>query len=652
MTPLLGAQAAVLYLLPVIFVAVLLLLRTSSAELARGASPHGALTRLAMSVPIVLGADVLAVLLLGFCVPLGTSVVIVRVLWTFGAVAYGVRHRRGLSLAPMRVALLPLALAALAGALGTLPFCETSFTLNAWDREWHIPLVASLEGQRLPFSNVFEPARLRYHYLGDVIAAALRVLSGNVASAAAALSLAHDLFFFLTGAWLALLSFGLGRRRWLFGVFAGASILLHGPGQRALAGDYDGFAFHPFSRLSYRPHVPISLFALVAFSGSLAVLAARAPTPDPQPIGTPLQRLRAMAWPPRVALLASMMLLAMSDETSAAVLGAAMAFVWLANPRVLAERRLAAFGFLIALALALIVPNFVFTATLAPGGPVQSSTWSAPRLVSLGGTVLPLARAEAKWVLLQVLAPVVAAILALVFAVPSVRSRGRLAMLVFPCAVLLVCLILGTVLTVNGVGPESQRFFVAPFLAALVPAILTVPSAKGSTGRPLALGLTVLTLAIPATYTLLFLPWQLRTARGVGISGEMGTPSNKMYPRDLYAANCRRDAGARTFDAAEDVYVDESGFMSWAGCRASRVAGTTTTVWPVRIYPVVGGKGQLPQLLANVQGDSFSAICNRNGASDAFCTELTTSRACAAEGRWFVRCEFRRDEAREFLSRP
>ncbi|RYG19695.1 hypothetical protein EON82_21145, partial [bacterium] len=361
--------AGVLYFLPIVLVASFLLFTGGTLAWSRGPSAQGALARIALAVPVTVALDTLATLLLTIVFPLGTSAIIARALWTVGALALFVRHRGALRLATLRPALPTVAVAVSTSVLAVWPFRETSHTLNAWDREWHVPLASSLQAQTLPFSNVFEPSRLRYHYLGDVVAAILRTFSGNALSSAAGLSLSHDLFVGLTAGWLATLVTALGRRRQIVALFGGIGLALHGPMLRTLNADYDGYAYHPFSRLSYRPHVPIAFFALTTFAGTLALLAARSPLREPALEGRVWRRLTRVRWLPRLALLSSMMLLSLTDETSAALVGAALAFVWLFNPRLLAERRGWAMLWLVLLALALIVPNFAFTGSLAPGGP-------------------------------------------------------------------------------------------------------------------------------------------------------------------------------------------------------------------------------------------------------------------------------------------
>ena len=64
----------------------------------------------------------------------------------------------------------------------TVAFLSTlSYGYVIWDREAHIPLVSSLRTQSFPFDWALVPvAPLKYHYLGDAIAAMLQSLSGDV----------------------------------------------------------------------------------------------------------------------------------------------------------------------------------------------------------------------------------------------------------------------------------------------------------------------------------------------------------------------------------------------------------------------------------------------------------------------------------------
>ncbi len=90
--------------------------------------------------------------------------------------------------------------------LGVLISRTLSVPCAIWDRLWHIPLVTSMRGQRVPFYNVFERhGQLFYHYLGDAHAAMLQALSLDPHPCASnALSRSHDILFGLLG-----LAFGL-----------------------------------------------------------------------------------------------------------------------------------------------------------------------------------------------------------------------------------------------------------------------------------------------------------------------------------------------------------------------------------------------------------------------------------------------------------
>ena len=191
-------------------------------------------------------------------------------------------------------------------------------------------------------------------------------------SSSRSLALAHDLFLGLTAAWLALLARGAGARRLWACALGGATLVWHGPWPRQFHPDYDGYAYHLFAQLSYRPHVPLALFAMTGFVGALTVRAAP---------GLRVPPLRTLS-----ALVASVSILSISDETSVGILGLSLGITWLFAPRILGFRRRGGLLALLALGAAVVVPNRLFSASLSPGSPVQSIEFAwPPRIPSMLG---------------------------------------------------------------------------------------------------------------------------------------------------------------------------------------------------------------------------------------------------------------------------
>src|SRR6266498_2191351 len=162
---------------------------------------------MAAAIPAVVAADLVGTMMLCWIFRLEVAAGVSRALWIAGAALwYDRRHRRpGLPLerpaAVDRHVLAGLAAAALV-AIALSVILSRPYAL--WDRELHIPLVAALRGQRLPFQNSYDPGiALHYHFSGDVLAAMLQTYSLDVLNASLALSLAHDVMFALIGVTLA-----------------------------------------------------------------------------------------------------------------------------------------------------------------------------------------------------------------------------------------------------------------------------------------------------------------------------------------------------------------------------------------------------------------------------------------------------------------
>jgi hypothetical protein len=584
--------------------------------IAASARRESTLAELVLLVPIAIGADLAAILLLTHLVPLGMSAWLVRGAWLVGGAGWLALRRaprpRWPRELPFRVWLFALA----AGVLTVLPFLAISRTYNIWDREWHNPLAASLGGQTLPFHNVYEPSVvLRYHFTGDVVAAVLRALSMNVLSSSRSLALAHDLFLGLTAAWMTLLARGLGARRlWACALFA-VAVVWHGPWPRKLASNYDGYSFFLFAQLSYRPHVPVSLFAMTSFVGALVVLGRNL-----------VGRGRVLA-----ALAASASILATSDETTIGVLGLSLGIVWLFAPRIVAERRTHGLVALGVLGAAVLLPNLIFSASFSPGGPVQAARWHwPPALAPLEGASTPLFSGAGGWILLLALGPVLACALALAITWMRGRDGGVGRLVTFGVVVTLMCLVFATCLTVNNSPAESQRFFVAPFIATLVPSVALLAVVGRSA---VARALMIAGLGIPAIYTVYF---NRHEAEEMHEKGFYGGPHNALIPESLFDVDCRKATGAQLTDRPRPVYVDQTGFYLFAVCRPLFAPGESRG-WPLKMSPHLDPVTQLREL--GPMGGDTEAFCRADAKRDVVCARLTaTPGRCVAEGSAFLRC--------------
>ena len=612
--------AAVGFLLPVLVLV---------GALARRESTLG---DVALLVPIAIGVDLAAILLVTQVVPLGIGAWLVRGAWLAGGAA-SIAFRKGpRPRAPRALPMGALLMALAAGVLAVLPFLVISRTYNIWDREWHNPLVASLGGQTLPFHNVYEPrAVLRYHFTGDVVAAVLRALSLDVLSSSRSLALAHDLFLGLTAAWMTLLARGLGARRLWMSALCAVAVVWHGPWPRKLSSSYDGYSFFLFAQLSYRPHVPVSLFAMASFVGALVLLAR--PRPG-------IAKGRVLA-----ALAASASILATSDETTIGVLGLSLGIVWLFAPRVLDERRKTGLIALAVLGAAVLGPNLAFSASLSPGGPVQAARWHWPPALSpLEGASTPLFSGAGGWILLLALGPVVCCALALAVTWVRDRNRGVARLVALGAVVTLMCLVFATCLTVNNSPAESQRFFVAPFIVTLVPAVALLGVVERSA---LARALLVLGLGIPAVYTVYFNRHEAEEMRAKGF---YGGPHSPLVPESLFDVDCREVAAARLTDQPRAVYVDQAGFYLFAVCRPLFAPGENRG-WPVKMSPHLDPLTKLRELGA--MGGDTEAFCRADDRRDLVCKRLTADPArCIAEGAAFLRCPITNDDRTALLGPP
>ena len=303
---------------------------------------------------------------------LETAALVSRGIWLAVAGAVVVRRRRrGLRLAWPRA--IPRGAALQAGLLALLAL-GVSLSLSRpcaiWDREWHIPLVASLRGQRLPFMNVYEPSGgLYYHFTGNVLAAMLQAFSGDALHASLALSLAHDLTFLLLGAELGLLLWAVGIRRATLAALVLAATLLAGPvtllrePERKLV---SGHSIVNFLSLSFRPHVSLAYLLTLGFVGFVLAGLRR------DRIAVVMRRL----WP-SLGLVAAA--LTLTDESSLTLLALGLGALWLCDPALLGTDRRR--GLLVGLGAAAVVAvtALLFVGAIGPHAPRYGMALVVPR---------------------------------------------------------------------------------------------------------------------------------------------------------------------------------------------------------------------------------------------------------------------------------
>jgi len=595
-----------------------------------------ALWDVALQIPVAVAADLFVTLLLTRVFPLEVSAFVVRGLWVAAAVVVVARRRRrsaDRSAWPRALPAWTVVAAVAAGVIAVVPFLPLSRSFNIWDRDWHSPLTSSLQAQTLPFHNVYDPTVVfHYHFSGDVVAAVLRAYSFDVLSSSRGLGLAHDLFLGLTAAWLTLVARGVGTRRLWACALGAATIVWHGPWPRQFQPEFDGYAYHLFAQLSYRPHVPLSLFGMTTFVGALTLQAAP---------GLRVPPLRSLG-----ALVASVSILSISDETSVGILGLSLGLTWLFIPQILGFSRARGVLALLAIGAALVVPNALFSASLSRGGPAQSAAFDwPPRFPSILGTSTPLFSEEGHFLLFIAIGPVVACWLALAASAVAARSRGVGRLVLFGAVVTVVSMGLATTLTVNHAVQEGQRFFEAPFAATLVPVIALVGAL-----RPTAFtrGLLLLGLGIPSVYTLYFNRYETTTLHA---SGYESGPSNAVFPDDLFEVDCRRVAGAHLGERARPIYVDAAGYYLYTTCRPVFTPGGVPPQWPVKIYAHVTPVEQLREI--GPLGGDTEAICRTDSKRDALCARVAAVPArCTVEGTAFLRCPVSPEDRAAVLGTP
>ena len=629
--------------------AALMLLPTALA-LTLCARRDRALGYLAAVIPAAVAVDLLLVLVLCRLMPLELAAFASRVVWVGGGAWIWWRARRRADgpawpAALDRQALLGLALAA--GAAFALSLV-LSRPAAIWDRELHIPLVSSLRGQRIPFSNVFEPGRgLHYHFTGDVLAAMVQAFSFAALNASLALSLAHDVLYALIALSLGLMMLASGRKAPHLVVLGVVAVLLSGPCvlRFGVGEPYLGYNYYGFYNWAYRPHLVLELLML---SGLTAVLLARGAAPAPAPAPVPAER---GTWQGTGLLAAMMALLAVTDEASTAILGLCLGLAWLVDPGLIAPTRRGGALLLAALALAFVGTNLLFDASLAIGSPVQKLALVAPRAGGVQQPAIPLTKADA-WIALLadtvVIWAIAAAVAIAVFWTRSLATarRAGAGLLTFLAALFLTSFVMLTTVEMNRMPAESHRFVTAAlwiFPAVGVLAFDWWPPATFR--RVLVLG----ALGLGGFSTLLWL------------SHYRSHPTPETWFRQrgqgLHNANCRTFAGAHLGDTPALVYVESSVFYSYAGCRPTYVAGKRGA-WhlEMRLRPTLGLDGfrQLDREMLKPD-EPIAAICPAGrtpGDVDAVCAYALTRVPCTPEGTSYLRCPLSPSDRRAIVAQP
>ena len=622
MVDLVGVGAVILYLVPVLV-----------CWLAR-ARRERPLCEIALDVPLAVALDLLLTLLVARFVLLSNAVLIVRALWVVGgAVLVGRRFWRAdrpewpSALGRSEVL---TGIVGAAGAAGmSLMFLRPCLV---HDTRWHTPLVASMQGQSIPFHNVYELKEpLAYHYAGNAIGASIRTLSFDVLHTAAALGLAHTTMFALFGASLGLFLRWWGYRSTTFSVLSVFGVLLTGPllvfrGDGAAA----GYNFINLLRLSFRPHHALGL---LLFFGFLCPVLVRLKEP-----ALPLARTASV-------LCISTAALSLTDEASIGLLGLALGASWLVEPTVLHAKRLFGFGVLVLLLVAVLLPHALLPASFSPGATdhvVSIVGWRSP---GYRNPILPLAQSAGLEMLLHDTgAMLVVTVAALVLGALLKGSQLR-ATTCFWTVLLFASIVALTRIDVDRLPRESHRFMTAAIVAAPLFAAAWLPMTRAYPWIGALLGLAVF---LPATSSLQWL---------VDSGPDRCDRSSRFLqnPFDYYDIDCRRDFGALLGEPARPTYVEKTLFYAYSGCHPLfATARPPNTGWKVKTDTPSFGRSALVELhnswLDKNQPLVVACLAKRKQA-DALCDYARSNSRCIRAGSEALRCEMTPDQRATLLKK-
>jgi hypothetical protein len=605
-----GISSALVYLIPVVALVVARSRRERSAW------------EVALDVPSAVAADVLLVLLLSRVVHLETAAFVARGIelvllgvWLFH------RKRHGDTWAWPRAlggkALFTVACSAAAA-------CALSMLLSRkyhiWDRYWHVNLVTSIRGQRLPFANVYDSTGpLSYHYSGDALAAMLQSFSLGSLHSSFALSLAHDILFSLTGATLGLLFLAWGSRGAGTATLATLGWLLAGP--PALLRDdgkqFAGYNFVNYLTLSFRPHVVLAGLLSIGFLSAFLLRVKEASS---------VEDARSKWHVTVVPLLLTTAAMAVTDEASCALLGLGLGVAWLVWPRSLGLDRWRGLGLLLGLAAAVVIANLVFAGLLSPGAarpPISMVGWRSP---GFANPTLPFSAPNGKAMFFADVAAVLAFALGAVWLSLSSFKRPVLATAGFLLTLVAVgCFALGR-LDIPPKAVEAHRFLTAPMLACPFFFLFWLFDSETSGKVPLLVALGLTGLALPAASTIAWL-------RSPGDTGFM-VGKSFFTTEDFYKTDCRSELGARLGERPRVTYLEQSVFFVYSGCHPVFTAGADSGGHRIKTSRALQGSEAFVDLNRNQlrPGQSLDVICPAGPSFDPICRRAK-QESCSSVGK-------------------
>lgn len=595
-----------LYLLPV----VALVLSRSRAD--------RRLWEIALDIPTFVGADLVGVLVLARLLPLEQAALLSRPLWLAGALAIFLRRRarKDAWAWPAELGLRQGAAVLVASGLAWWLSTLISRKHHIWDRYWHINLVSSIRGQRVPFSNVYDPSgALSYHYTGDALGAMLQSFSLGSLHASWALSLAHDVVFALSGATLGLLLLARGGSGWPRITLGVAAWLLTGP--TALLRDdgkqWTGYNFVNYLSLSFRPHTAIAGLLLVGFVGAALVRAWPG-------AGEEGPRARQTAVP----LLLTFAALSVTDETTCALLGLGLGVAWLIWPKLLGLSFRQGLVLMLALAASVVITNLLCAGLLSPFAerpPVKLAAWRSPGFMT---PALPFGTPDAVKLFFGDVAGLLAFAAISVWALARSSSRPLAA----TSALVLALVALGLFgLGRADVAPsasESHRFVTASMLVAPLVVLSWLFSHDGPGRSPFVQSASILALALPAASTLAWI-------RSPGETGFSSNPSFHTQER-FYRTDCRAELGTRLGEKPRPTYLAQDVLFVYTGCHPVFTAGRKGTHKIKASWPLFGWDAFLDLHGSMLRADEPLDVVCPVGSNDAICLRAL-ERGCAPVGK-------------------
>lgn len=584
------------------------------------------LWEIGLDIPFAVSLDLIFVLCLTLVMTLERATQVSRAVYVVAAVAVLVARRvrrRPLTSWPKALgARLMLGLAA-ATLVGLVLSMWMGRTYVIWDRMWHIPLTTALRGQRLPFKNVFNGAEvLHYHFSGDVQAAMLETLSSGVLHASLALTLAHDVWFALSGLTLGYFMAWWGYRRVPVFALGTAAMLLVGPFhifREGVRTPQEGYSLNSWLSFSYRPHLSLSGLLMLGFFGAVV---ARVGSRDD------------LGWrktaPALCAITAAM---AITDETSLGILGLALGLVWLFAPRVIHQSRKVGVLVFLALAAALVLPNLVFSAGLAPGGEhhvMKLVPWRSPGYYR---PPLPLTKAQG-WLMLDLdlFGPFLIGAGCLLLLLTR-RSRGRSLLLAYFMTLFAISVFAFTRVDVDKSPTECHRFVFALLVLGPVAALAVFsprfpPVSPVPARAPYAATLMAVGIAASSAATI---DW------GFNFAPNWCSKHHDFGTYNFYQTDCRVVVGDSQGARTRPTYFSKSLFFLSAGCipafTPGKIEGSAWKALTIGV-PLYGKEALVALRKALPSGSSIPLVCPVvPDKSDPVCALAERSHACKPMGK-------------------